>query len=93
MFSALIASGLKGIEEQYDLPAPIDLDEKITSRGDIQRLGLQPVPSNLSEALKHLDQSALMRETLGNFIVDTFIENKMIEIEKYNSFITDYEIR
>lgn len=93
MFSALIASGLKGIEEQYDLPAPIDLGEKITSRGDIQRLGLQPVPSNLSEALKHLDQSALMRETLGDFIVDTFIENKMIEIEKYNSFITDYEIR
>ncbi len=91
-FSAILASGLKGIEEQYDLPDPVSLDQTIKNRRDMQKLGLNPIPSQLNEAIQHLDHSALMREALGDFIVDKFIENKMLEIEKYNSYITDYEI-
>lgn len=91
-FAAILASGLKGIEEQYELPDPADIDREITNRRDMQKLGLNPVPTQLNEAIAHLEKSELMRETFGDFVIEKFVENKMLEIDKYNSFITDYEI-
>ncbi len=92
VFSAILASGLKGIDEQYELPDPVELRQPLRSRRDIQKMGLVPVPADLHEAVQHLERSALMRETLGDFVVDRIVENKILEIEKYNAYITDYEI-
>ncbi len=92
VFSALLASGLKGIEEQYELNEPIKLLHSIRSREDLKNLGLEPLPMQLNEAIGHLERSDLMKETLGSFIHEKFIENKLLEIDRYNSHITDYEI-
>jgi glutamine synthetase len=93
VFSAILASGLKGIDEEYRLPDPIEKSQIINGRGDLLKFGLKPVPSHLGEALANLEKSELMRDTFGQFIIDKFIENKMLEIEKYNSHITDFEIK
>jgi glutamine synthetase len=92
VFSAILACGMKGIEEKYDLPKFVQMDEKPRTRKDLIKMGLTPVPDSLNESLQHFEKSALMRETLGDFIVDKIIENKLIELETCNSFITDYEI-
>ncbi len=91
-FSAILASGMKGIEEKYDLPEPVRMEIKPASRRDLIKMGQKPVPDSLNESLQHFEKSALMRETLGDFIVDTLIENKLMELEKSNTYITDYEI-
>ncbi|OPZ38294.1 MAG: putative glutamine synthetase 2 [Spirochaetes bacterium ADurb.BinA120] len=92
VFAAVLASGLKGISERYELPPPLDPDRKLASRADFQKMGLEPLPTNLGEALVDLGKSALMRDALGDRLVDNFIENKMFEIDRFNSHITDYEI-
>ncbi|MCX7678057.1 MAG: glutamine synthetase family protein [Spirochaetes bacterium] len=92
VFAAVLASGMKGIEEQYELPAPINLEQKPISKKDILRMGLQPIPSSLEESLQNFEKSSLMRETLGDYIVNMIVENKLAEIHKYNYYITDYEI-
>jgi glutamine synthetase len=92
VFSAILASGLKGITDKYDVPEPLETGINIRNRKEIQQMGLTPLPMQLDEALIYLEKSALMRETLGDLIIDSFMENKMLEIDRFNSHITDYEI-
>ncbi len=92
VFAVVLASGLKGIKERYELPPPLDSTQKVSCRADFQKMGLDPLPTQLGEALIDLGKSELMRETLGAQLVDNFIENKMLELDRFNSHITDYEI-
>ncbi|HSV95407.1 MAG TPA: glutamine synthetase family protein [Spirochaetota bacterium] len=92
VFAVILASGLKGIKERYELPPPLDSTQNVSCRADFQKMGLEPLPTQLGEALIYLDKSELMRETLGARLVDNFIENKMLELDRFNSHITDYEI-
>lgn len=92
VFSAILASGLKGIENSYDIPEPLESPLDTASRGKLQKMGYPPLPMQLNEAVLYLAASDLMRETLGRKIIDTFVENKLLEIDKFNAHITDYEI-
>ncbi len=86
-FSAMLAAGLKGIEEEYELPSPIDA-------GDITEFekNYPPVPVQLHEALNYFKESSLMKDALGETIHSLFIENKAAELKEFNNYITDYEI-
>ncbi len=92
VFSAILASGLSGIENKYDLPEPIEQTQNITDRKEMLRRGLTPVPLQLDEALQYLERSELMKETLGKTVIEILIENKLLEINRFNSHITDYEL-
>jgi len=84
-FSAILAAGLKGIKEKYSLPQAVDCNPEghaVESH----------VPRQLSEALQYFSDSDLMKNTLGPTIHGKFIQNKLLELEQYNSYITDYEI-
>jgi len=85
VFSAILAAGLKGIENKYELPSPMDENK---SSMDNSKL-----PLHLHEALQYFEQSELMKETLGEYIHSKFIENKKHELEEFNHYITDYEIK
>ena len=87
VLSVILASGLKGLENKYELPAPIENDSKKKNTA-----GTTMLPTHLGEALDCFKASSLMRETLGDYITDLFIENKLHEIERFNSFVTDFEI-
>ncbi len=93
VFAAILAAGLSGIENRYDLPEPRDQDEPDVTRADLERLGLEPLPMHLNQALVYFEKSELMKETLGEFIHGKFIENKLLELDRYNRHITDYEIQ
>ena len=85
-FSTILAAGMKGIEGKYPLPEPLEPNDKnITSKSNL-------LPTHLKEAMKNFAESELMKETLGTYIHEKFIENKEYELKKYNSFITDFEI-
>ncbi len=87
-FSVMLAAGLKGIEEKYELPEPY-----VSSKNNDDLKKYKPLPMHLHEALIHFEQSELMKETLGNFIHSKIIENKLFELEQFNRYITDYEIK
>jgi len=75
-----------GIEHNEPLPKPHNLNE--TKSG----FTTKSLPSTLSDALKLFEKSSLMREALGDKLVDLFVENKHYELDQYNRYITDYEI-
>ncbi len=91
VFSVMLSSGLKGISDRYELPKSAEINRQSGSiPGDTT--GHRPLPRSLDEALAHFESSELMKETLGEVIFSKFIENKRMELEKFNSYVTDYEI-
>ena len=54
--------------------------------------GIEPLPSNLYEAIQVTESSSLVKKALGNHVFDSFIANKKIEWDRYSSEISRYEI-
>ena len=91
-FSAMLAAGLKGIEEEYPVPPPVEGNVFDMSTEERQARGIRTLPGSLGEAITLAEGSDLLRETLGEHIFNSFIRNKKIEWEDYRATVTDYEI-
>ena len=91
-FSVMLAAGLKGIQEEYPLPAPVVGSVHEMSAQRRQSLNIRPLPRSLGEAIALAERSELLQETLGDHTFNSLIRNKEIEWEEYRSTVTDYEI-
>jgi glutamine synthetase len=92
-YAVLLAAGLKGIEEGYELPAGAEDDVWALTDGERRALGIEPLPQNLGEALDLMERSDLVAETLGEHVFDFFLRNKKQEWEEYRSEVTAFELR
>jgi len=91
-FSAMLAAGLKGIEEEYELPDPVEEDIFEMSPRAREECGIESLPGSLAEAVAETEKSELVREALGDHIFEKFIENKKIEWDRYRTHVSQYEI-
>ncbi|MBM3700873.1 MAG: glutamine synthetase [Actinobacteria bacterium] len=91
-FSVMLAAGLEGIKNKYPLAEPVE--ENIFEWDIVKReeCAIETLPDNLFEAVKFMEGSSLVRETLGEHVFTKFIENKKIEWDRYRTFVTNYEI-
>ncbi|MFH1596735.1 MAG: glutamine synthetase family protein [Pseudomonadota bacterium] len=92
-FAVMLAAGLKGIESNYPLPEPVEVDIYHLSASERGRLGIQDLPGSLHEAVTEVEKSALVREALGDHIFDKFLENKQIEWDRFRMHVSAYEIQ
>lgn len=91
-FAVMLTAGLKGIEEEYELPAPIEEDIFEMSNKERQEKGIDSLPGNLSEAIAETEKSEVVKEALGNHIFNKFLENKRIEWDEYRTHVSSYEV-
>jgi glutamine synthetase len=91
-FAVMLAAGLKGIEGNYPLPEPVELDIYHLSEAERKRLGIQELPGSLYEAVQEVEKSALVKEALGDHIFNKFLENKKIEWDAFRTHVSAYEI-
>ncbi|MBM4273097.1 MAG: glutamine synthetase [Deltaproteobacteria bacterium] len=91
-FAVMLAAGLKGIESNYPLPEPVEVDIYHMSEVERARLGIQELPGSLYEATQEVENSALVRESLGEHIFNKFLENKKIEWDRFRTHVSQYEI-
>ena len=90
-FSVMLAAGLKGIEDSYTLPAPVETNVHEMSDAERKELGIESLPGNLWEAIQIAEKSELVSKALGDPVFASFIENKKLEWEDYHSRVSDYE--
>jgi len=90
-YSLLLAAGLKGVTEGYQLPdeATSYLD---SSPREQARSAVPDLPQSLSEALDAMERSELVRETLGDHIFEWFLRNKRAEWSDYKAQVTPFEL-
>jgi len=83
--AALLAAGLKGIEEGLTLSGPVT--------GDIYDDASVPqIPANLPAATETLRSSAMLREAFGDFVIEHYSRAAEVEQEDFDAVVTDYEI-
>ena len=91
-FSVMLAAGLEGIKNKYKLPKASGRNVNDMSSEERYSRGIEPLPSNLYEAIQITEESELVRKALGDNVFQSFIENKKIEWNRFSSEISRYEI-
>jgi len=84
-YSGLIIAGLAGIDEALDLPAPFAGDAYTGTN-------LAEVPKTLRAASAALGQSSLLREALGDEVVEHYKHTADWEQLEYDRRVTDWEL-
>jgi glutamine synthetase len=92
-YALLLAAGLKGIENEYELPA--ETEDNVWDLTDSERraMGIQPLPQSLDHAIRKLEESELAAETLGEQVFSYVLANKQAEWSAYRSQVTPFELK
>lgn len=88
-----LAAGLDGIERKLELPTEATAETlKLTDRQMVEA-GYTPLPRSLKEALDVFEDSQFMKDALGEHIHSFFLKKKRDEWHKFESTITEWEIK
>jgi glutamine synthetase len=87
--AAALFAGLDGIKRKLRPPAPV--------AGLIYELPeaekMTPLPRTFEAALEALDADELIRASMGDELVSTFLEIKNFELDRSRRYVTDWEFR
>ncbi|MBW8763884.1 MAG: type I glutamate--ammonia ligase [Microbacterium sp.] len=92
-YALMLAAGLKGIEEGYELPP--ESEDNVWQMTDAERraLGYSALPASLDHALEYMENSELVAETLGESVFNYVLRNKRMEWEAYRGQVTPLELK
>ncbi|KPB00901.1 glutamine synthetase family protein [Ahrensia marina] len=83
--AALMAAGIKGLEDKLELAPP--------TKGDIYKDdNAKSLPTSLRDASETLRHSKMLREAMGDDVVDHYVRAATWEMEEFDRVVTDYEI-
>ena len=82
-FAALLAAGLDGIERELELPPPLE--------GNAYESDAERFPGSLREAIEALEQGSLARATLGDEVVEHYLNYARTEQRLFDQAVTCYE--
>ena len=91
-FSVILAAGMKGIDEGYELPP--EATDNIYEMNDQERRagGIDYLPDDLYEALREMERSDLIADTLGEQVFEYLLRNKRDEWNSYKSYVSPFEV-
>ncbi|MBN1958349.1 MAG: type I glutamate--ammonia ligase [Desulfuromonadales bacterium] len=89
----MLNSGLDGVKNQLQAPAPVNVDIFKMTLAEKQAAGIDSLPGSLEEAINVMKESPLAKETLGAHIFEKYIEGKTKEWNAYRTAVTDWEVQ
>jgi glutamine synthetase len=79
----MIAAGLHGLERELELEPPVE--------GNAYAADKPHVPRTLHEARELFAASDVAREAFGDEVVEHYLNNARVELEAFESAVTDWE--
>ena len=92
-FACMVAAGMKGVENNYHLPEPLERDVYHLTEDEMKQLGIECLPGSLVEAIEVAEGSQLLKEVLGDHIYTNLIAAKKIEWDIYRQQVHEYEVK
>jgi glutamine synthetase len=80
------------VEKDYELPPGAEDDVWALTSAERRAMGIKPLPSDLNEAIRVMEQSELVAEALGEHVFDFFLRNKREEWADYRRQVSRYEL-
>ena len=90
-FSLMLAAGLKGIDEGYDLPSETTDNIYEMTENERRAQSIDRLPDDLNEAINEMERSDLVAEALGEQVFEYLLRNKRAEWDQYRSYVSPYE--
>jgi glutamine synthetase len=84
-YAALIAAGIRGIEEGLELDPPFVGDAYAAA-------ALKDIPNTLRDAIASLEQSQMLREAFGSEVVDHYVHTAKWEQFESDRRVTDWDL-
>lgn len=91
-FAVILAAGLKGIEEGYELPPEATDNIYEMHESERRARGIVQLPTDLHEAINEMERSELVAETLGEQTFEYLLRNKRAEWDDYKAYVSPYEL-
>ena len=91
-FALLLNAGLKGVEGEYPLPEETEDEVWRLSDRERQTIGIRELPRNLDNAIRLMEESELVADTLGEHVFEYFLRNKREEFDAYRKQVTPWEL-
>jgi glutamine synthetase len=91
-FSVILAAGIRGIEQDYELPLEATNNIYEMTVEERRKAGIEALPGSLAEAVDCMEQSDLVRDALGEHVFEYFIRNKREEWAEYKAYVTPFEL-
>ncbi|NQU17956.1 MAG: glutamine synthetase [Candidatus Saganbacteria bacterium] len=91
--AVMLSAGLKGIEEEYKLADPMELNLYDLSDKERAERGIKSLPASLGQAIEVAEKSEFLREALGDHTFGRLIDLKKKEWDDFRIQVTEYEIK
>lgn len=89
--AVMLAAGLDGIENDLDVPTPVDRNIYAMNKREREENGVLDLPATLYEALQKLVEDEVMREAMGEHLLNHFVESKEIEWDMFRTQVHPWE--
>ena len=92
-FSAMLAAGLEGIENDYPEIPPVERNVYHLSEEERKKLNINTLPVDLFDAIKTMEKSEVMKKVLGDHVFHSLLENKKLEWQEYRAQVSEWEMK
>jgi glutamine synthetase len=90
-YAAMLAAGIDGIERDLPLPEPVEENLYHFSADDLARRNVATLPHTLGEAVAELEQDDVIRDALGEHIVERLTEAQRADWTAFCQHVTQWE--
>ena len=91
-FAAMLEAGMDGMKNKIDPGDPTELDVFELNSGDLDKLGIETLPSSLWEAYHALEEDEVVKASMGEHVYSKFMELKKKEWDDYRIQVFQYEL-
>ncbi|MHB8262594.1 MAG: type I glutamate--ammonia ligase [Acidimicrobiales bacterium] len=91
-FALILAAGMKGLEEGYELPPETAVNLFDLSSRELDAMGVVQLPHNLFEAVSLMERSQLVADTVGAHVFEWFTRNKLEEWHAFREHVSEFEL-
>lgn len=92
-FSVLLAAGMDGIRRGLNLPEATEENPYLPGTGIQHKTPLEYLPESLNRALDAFEEDEVIKDALGPYISDLFLNAKRLEWREYRLEVTEWELQ
>ncbi|MBE3577141.1 MAG: type I glutamate--ammonia ligase [Limnochordales bacterium] len=91
-FAVIIKAGLDGIKRKLTPPPSMDRNIYEMTKEERRSAGITELPGSLAEAIDLLEQDKVVRDALGDHVLNHFVAAKRIEWDLYRTQVHRWEL-
>ena len=91
-FAVMLKAGIDGIKNEIDPGEPVSQNIYTMGKEEKESLGIENLPSTLSEALLELDKDEVVKSGLTRHILENYVDAKREEWETYRMQVHQWEL-